>query len=687
MENHLFTNRLINESSPYLLQHAHNPVDWYPWGQEALQKAKDEDKPILVSIGYAACHWCHVMERESFENKETADLMNQYFINIKIDREERPDLDQIYMDAVQAIAGNGGWPLNVFLMPDAKPFYGGTYFPPIRAHNRVSWTELIESIHLAFSSKRQELMNQSENLVQHLLNANNIAQKDQKSESDIFGKDKLNVIAENILANADTEWGGFGNAPKFPQTFAINYLLRHYHFTGDKAAFNQAVLSLNKMMQGGIYDQLGGGFSRYSTDAKWLAPHFEKMLYDNALLLNVYAEAFQLTQNPAYEGIIRHSVNFIKQEFQSEKGGFYSAFDADSEGIEGKYYTWSKAEIDSILNEHSDIFCKVYDISEKGNWEHTNILWLPDNLEMKAEISGIELTKLNHILSVCHARLLAIREERIKPQLDDKILLNWNALMVSALCKCYAALGDPVFLKMAEQNIRFLETELKGPEGIWFHSFKKKGEQHQAFLDDYAALVSAYINLQEVTGDFNYLISAKEVTNRVLLDFTDEDEIFFYYSPVQQKDVIIRKKEVYDGATPSGNSLMAYNLLYLSIIFDNKAWRARAEKMIRSLGNVIIKYPASFGNWAITLQMLLNGIYEIAIVGHNFPEKLKGFLGGYIPSRVLQSSVRSNSDFPLLKEKNPTDEQTLYYICSDYQCYQPFSELKEVIDLFNSDKF
>ena len=440
-------------------------------------------------------------------------------------------------------------------------------------------------------------------------------------------------------------------------------------------------------MQGGIYDQLGGGFSRYSTDAKWLAPHFEKMLYDNALLLNVYAEAFQLTQNAAYAGIIRNTVNFIKQEWQSKKGGFYSAFDADSDGEEGKFYTWSKAEIDSILKEESDIFCRVYDISEKGNWEHTNIIWLPDNLEMKAEIIGIELTNLTHILSQCIARLYTIREKRIKPQLDDKILLNWNALMISALCKCYAALGDPVFLEMAKQNMQFLETELKGTEGVWFHSFKKKGQQHYAFLDDYASLISAYINLQEVTGDFNYLIRAKEVTNLVLLDFSEETQIFFYYSPVQQKDIILRKKEVYDGAIPSGNSLMANNLLYLSIIFDNIAWRKRADKMIRSLGDAIIKYPTSFGNWAITLQMLLNGIYEIAIVGRNFSEELKGLLKEYIPSRVLQSSISPNSNSPLLKEKNPTNEQTLYYVCSDYQCHQPLSEVGEVLKLINSDKF
>jgi uncharacterized protein YyaL (SSP411 family) len=382
-----FTNRLIKETSPYLLQHAHNPVDWYPWGEEALQKASMEDKPILVSIGYSACHWCHVMERESFEDEVTADIMNKYFVNIKIDREERPDLDHVYMDAVQTITGSGGWPLNVFLTPDAKPFYGGTYFPPVRAFNRMSWKETLYAIHESYRDKREEIESQAENLTRHIVNANSFGISTQEAEntSHFFSRDDLEIIAKNLLQSADKEWGGFGQAPKFPQTFSIQYLLRHYHFTNDENALKQALLSLDKMMKGGIYDHLGGGFARYSTDAQWLAPHFEKMLYDNALLVGVLAEAYQLTGQEKYAETIKETLGFIQRELTSPKGGFYSALDADSEGVEGKYYVWSKDEINSLLGDDADLFAEVYNISEKGNWEHTNILWLKEAIEVHAK--------------------------------------------------------------------------------------------------------------------------------------------------------------------------------------------------------------------------------------------------------------------------------------------------------------
>ena len=367
MQQKNFTNHLIHETSPYLLQHAHNPVEWYPWSDGALQKAIEEDKPILVSIGYAACHWCHVMERESFEDEATAEIMNKYFVSIKIDREERPDLDHIYMDAVQAMIGGGGWPLNVFLTPQKKPFYGGTYFPPERAFNRMSWKETLLAVHEAYTNKKNEIEAQAENLTKYINDSNSFGLS--KTEDAIsFSKENLQTIADNILQTADTVWGGFGNAPKFPQTFIIQYLLRHYHFTKHEASLKQALLSLDKMIQGGIYDQLGGGFARYSTDTKWLAPHFEKMLYDNALLVNVLAEAYQLTHNETYAEIIKETLDFVNRELTSPEGGFYSALDADSEGVEGKYYTWSKAEIEDILNDDAEIFCKVYNVFRFDNW-------------------------------------------------------------------------------------------------------------------------------------------------------------------------------------------------------------------------------------------------------------------------------------------------------------------------------
>ncbi|MDE3252169.1 MAG: thioredoxin domain-containing protein, partial [Bacteroidota bacterium] len=393
-----YSNHLIQETSPYLLQHAHNPVDWYPWGEEALEKALTENKPILVSIGYAACHWCHVMERESFEDPETAAMMNQWFVNIKIDREERPDLDHIYMDAVQAMTGSGGWPLNVFLTPDRKPFYGGTYFPPVRAYNRASWKETLAGVHQGFRDKYAEIQSQAENLTAHLQSSNAFGISKPGEETGIFEPSQLAAISLRLLENADTRWGGFGNAPKFPQTFSIQFLLRHYHFTGDQQALDQALLSLDRMIYGGIYDQLGGGFARYSTDKEWLAPHFEKMLYDNALLVSVLAEAYQLTRKPVYARIMEQTLTFVEREMISAEMGFYSALDADSEGVEGKFYTWEYREIVDLLGAEAELFCAYYQVTEKGNWEHTNILWINTDPEDQARKLGIPADQLERRL-------------------------------------------------------------------------------------------------------------------------------------------------------------------------------------------------------------------------------------------------------------------------------------------------
>jgi len=400
----MHSNRLINETSPYLLQHAHNPVDWYPWGEEALQKAKQANKPILVSIGYAACHWCHVMERESFEDEITAAFMNDHFINIKIDREERPDLDHIYMDAVQAMTGSGGWPLNVFLTPEAKPFYGGTYFPPVAAFNRMSWKDVLSAVQKAYSEKKDEIRSQAENLTEHLSASNSfgIEKPGQTKSETVFLQENLNSIAEHILQQADTQWGGFGRAPKFPQTFSIQFLLRHYHFTKDEKALKQALLSLDRMIYGGIYDQMGGGFARYSTDNEWLAPHFEKMLYDNALLIGVLSEAYQLTKSELYADTIHHCMQFIEREMLSTENGFYSALDADSEGVEGKFYTWNKTEIELLLKEDAALFCDLYGVHENGNWEHTNILWVKESFEIFAAKKGIDLAEMKIKINNCN---------------------------------------------------------------------------------------------------------------------------------------------------------------------------------------------------------------------------------------------------------------------------------------------
>ncbi|MDB5210615.1 MAG: thymidylate kinase [Sediminibacterium sp.] len=672
------TNHLINETSPYLLQHAHNPVNWYPWGEEALEKAKAEDKPILVSIGYAACHWCHVMERESFEDETTAALMNDYFINIKIDREERPDLDHIYMDAVQAMSGSGGWPLNVFLTPDAKPFFGGTYFPPVRAYNRASWKEVLEGIHKSYVEKKDEILSQAENLTAHLLTANSFGIQ-KPGETVLFSDEQLQTIATNILANADTEWGGFGKAPKFPQSFSIQFLLRHYHFTNDEASLQQALLSLDKMIDGGIYDQLGGGFARYSTDAEWLAPHFEKMLYDNALLISVMAEAYQITGKAHYANTIRHTLAFIEREMLSEENGFYSALDADSEGVEGKFYTWSKAEIDELLGKDAAVFSSFYDVKENGNWEHTNILWVTKSLEVFAAENNISPEGLEQTLAACRDILMQYRSKRIRPLLDDKILLGWNALLNTAYSKAYAALGDDAYKEMAIRNMAFLEAKLSNADGSWYHTYKNEA-RIPAFLDDYAYLIQSYIHLQEITGSGDYLLKAQKLTHWVIEHFEESATGFFYYTNREQADVIVRKKEVYDGAVPSGNAVMAHNLLYLSIVFDDRIWGERCRSMISSLSKAIIKYPGSFGVWALAQQLITKGIVEIAITGQQAKTFLCPVLRKFLPNKILQAEETNSSLFPLLAGKTGGEQgRTTFYLCKNYACKAPFYTIEQLL--------
>ena len=669
---HPHTNQLIHETSPYLLQHAHNPVNWFPWGDEALQMAKSENKPILVSIGYAACHWCHVMERESFEDEATAQIMNNYFINIKIDREERPDLDHIYMDAVQAMTGSGGWPLNVFLTPDCKPFYGGTYFPPVQAHNRMSWKDTLHTINQSYQQKKHEIEAQAENLMDHLRNANafGISKPTDAEQPSIFTQDNLTLITENILKQADTTRGGFGNSPKFPQTFSIQYLLRHYHFTNNEAALQQALLSLNKMIYGGIYDQLGGGFARYSTDNKWLAPHFEKMLYDNALLIGVMAEAYQITNNKLYADTIAQTIEFLEREMLSEEGGFYSALDADSDGVEGKFYVWSKAEIDELLGNDAAIFSEYYDVTEHGNWEHTNILWVKEPLQDFAEKKAIEVNDLKAILEHCHHILMAHRNSRMRPQLDDKILLGWNALLITALCKAFAATGIENYKELAINNAKFIEYKFANKDASYQHTYKNNHAKIPAFLDDYAYLIQALIHLQEVAGDSKYLLQAKYTTEFVIENFSEANTGYFYFTNQYQSDVIVRKKEVYDGAVPSGNAIMVANLKYLSIIFDKKDWLERSINMMEALSNAIVKHPTSFGVWASNLQLQTEGFKEIVITGLDAHKYIQPLLLKYIPNKILQITFTEEKEFELLKGKS-FSQDSIFYSCKNYQCDLP----------------
>ncbi|MEJ8817847.1 thioredoxin domain-containing protein [Lacibacter sp. H407] len=680
-------NRLAQENSPYLLQHAHNPVDWFPWGNEALQKAIAEDKPILVSIGYSSCHWCHVMERESFEDEATAAIMNRHFVNIKIDREERPDLDHIYMDAVQAMTGSGGWPLNVFLTPDLKPFYGGTYFPPVKAYNRSSWKEVLYGVANAFTERRDEINSQADELLQHLQNANSFGTQkvitlDFPNE-ELFVKKQGELMFENSMKSADKTWGGFGGAPKFPQTFTISWLLQYAYFSNNNEALKQACLSLDKMIQGGIYDHAGGGFSRYSTDTEWLAPHFEKMLYDNALLVIVLSDAYKLTKQPHYKRAIEETLQFIEREMTSPENGFYSALDADSEGVEGKYYTWLKEEVDAVLQNDAELFCKFYDVTAHGNWEQVNILRTKQTATDFCNENGLELSAFEAKMLTCLDQLLAVREKRIRPLLDDKIILGWNALMNSAYSKAFAATGKEEYRKKAISNMQLLLKVFQSSEGMW-HVYKEGMAKYPAFLDDYAFLIQSLIHLQEITADTGYLEKAKELVAYVTTHFSEEETGYFFFTKANQADIVVRKKEVYDGAVPSGNSVMAVNLHYLGIVYDQPDWRERSTRMLLGLQDAVLRYPGSFGVWAGLFLNQIKGFQELAIVGKEYESKKDEVLSWYQPNLILQSSAEMNSSFPLLFNREPPPGTTFYYLCKGYACLKPTAETQEIREVLAS---
>ena len=667
------------------MQHAHNPVDWYPWGEEALERAIAEDKPILVSIGYAACHWCHVMERESFEDVETARIMNENFINIKIDREERPDLDHIYMDAVQAMTGSGGWPLNVFLTPGKHAFYGGTYFPPVKAYNRPSWKDVLLALSQAFKERRDDIEEQANNMTEHLKQSSQFGTNAVAGlllpHDELFTRAQCDTVYQNIMQQADKVWGGFGNAPKFPGTFIVQYLLRYHHSFKVPGALEQALLSLDKMLQGGLYDQLGGGFARYSTDAQWLAPHFEKMLYDNALLTDVLSEAYQITGDHTYAQTIEEILAFIKRELTDDGGAFYAALDADSEGVEGKFYTWSKEEVTTILGADAALFCEFYDITEAGNWEEQNILRITQPVSAFAAAKGLDEPGLREKLAAGREKLMAVRAMRIRPGLDDKILLGWNALMIHACCKAYAALGKVEYRDMAVKAAEFcLENLQQVDKQGFYHTFKAGKAKYPAFLDDYACLVRALIVLQEVTGEFHWLEKAQELTAFVLLNFSDETNLFFYYTEAGQGDVIVRKKEVYDGATPSGNAVMAGNLWYLSVVYDNKEWADRAMRMVFEQSQAVVRYPTSFGIWAGLMLQRVQGVKEIAVVGVDYQSKMVETGRHYIPFKVLLGAEKDRLGIPLLEHREERGK-TWIYVCEDYHCIKPVRDMQEIFNL------
>lgn len=666
------SNNLVHETSPYLLQHAYNPVLWEPWSETTLALAKNQNKPILLSIGYAACHWCHVMERESFEDEQVAQFMNAHFICIKVDREERPDIDHIYMDALQAMTGSGGWPLNIFLLPNAKPFYGGTYFPPKAMPQRASWMDVLIGVKNAFDNNFEKLEEQANALTQHLVR-NIIIPTPTTTENSIgdhlVTKEEVALLAQRILQQADTQWGGFGSAPKFPQTFVLQMLFRNYFFNNHEASLVHAIRTIDKMIQGGIYDHLAGGFARYSTDAQWQVPHFEKMLYDNALMITVIAEAYQITQKPAYKKVIEQTIHFLETELSHLQGGFYAALDADSEAVEGKFYTWTYEEIKSIVApsifEH---FCNYYQITELGNWEHTNILWTQEKME---EGMHDEFEKARQAL-------LQVRAKRTRPALDYKIILAWNNLMISGLCKAYEALGNVTYKQKAMDTMYWIEQNMLNIEENYFYHTHTIGHNKSfAFLDDYASLIQAYIHLQEITGEVVYIEKAVKWMQYVQENFIAEDETFFYYTPVYQKDILVRKIENYDGAQPSGNSMICACLYYLGTLLEKQDWLLQSEKMIKSMHTLILQYPTAYSNWAKILGIMTEGYLSLVAVGPLVRNNIDPLLFKFLPHRMLLFLPRNSSMIPLSSTIQNIENQ--YFICKNKTCYPPVSTLNDFL--------
>jgi len=675
------SNRLITETSPYLLQHAYNPVDWYAWRSEAFLKAQAEDKLILVSIGYSTCHWCHVMEHESFEDEEVASIMNELFVCIKVDREERPDVDMIYMDAVQMISGSGGWPLNCFLLPDGTPIYGGTYFPPEERYGRPSWRQLLLNIAKSYQNQRSDVIEQAQRLKAAI-------QNNEKRFISNLPIDETNSVLLDISKlynslhqNFDTRNGGFGGAPKFPQTPSIDLLYTIYYYTNDQQALGHASLSLNKMISGGIYDQLRGGFARYATDAAWLVPHFEKMLYDNALILRSLADGYRLTCSNKFKKAILETLGFIDAEMTHFQGGFYTALDADSEGIEGKFYVWYKEEIDILLGPDSKLFCEVYNITEKGNWEEVNILYLPLEIEEYCRIYSLEPEQIYNKIESCKQILLAERNKRIHPGLDDKILMGWNALMITGLSEAGQALGDAQFNNRAVINynkgIEYFKTK-----DYWYRSYKDGKQSYQAMLDDYAYWIEACVSLHQATQDILYISDAEDMLEYVHKHFYDETDGYFYYTSEDQTDIIIRKKELFDNATPSANAVLCRMFYFMGVLKDNKRYLNISERMIQGMEKSIILYPTSFGYWAKNLVIMNKGIEEIVITGKDKLTVTKEVLKLYSPFRIVISGDSKVKEWPMLIGKDETDE-TLIYFCKEYKCQEPVHNLNELIELMN----
>ena len=679
-------NKLIHETSPYLLQHAHNPVHWYPWGEEAFELARKENKPILLSIGYSACHWCHVMEHESFENDEIAALMNQQFVNIKVDREERPDLDEIYMNAVQMLTGRGGWPMTMFLTPDRKPFFGGTYFPPEDRHGVHGFPKVLNAVAQAFRERPDQVARSVQQIIEGLNRLSNFAASERSFSFDTVGKS-----AETFSQSYDHDHGGLGRAPKFPSVGVLELFLRHHKHSGERRFLDMVTYTLTQMAHGGIYDQLGGGFHRYSVDEKWLVPHFEKMLYDNAQLLGIYSDAYRITRDPLFKQVVEESVDYLLREMLHPEGGFYSTQDADSEGVEGKFFVWERGEVMDILGEEEGkIFCRVYDVGEVGNFEGENILHPILSLDQAGKLFKIDPAEVQKILEQSKVKLLEVREKRVKPFRDEKILTSWNGLMLSGIAAAAKVTDHKKMRAAAEGTVEFFYGKMFEGDFL-LHTYKDGQAKLRGYLDDYAYFALGLLDLYEVLYEESFLRRAQKLAEVMIREFWDDDNGAFFYTGRSHEQLISRTKPAFDASVPSGNSVATQLLLRLHHFTGKEDYLNKAEKVLRLYYDGMESQPFGLTAMLSALDFYMEGPKEVVFIGDRNDEALqdllKKFQSHYYPNKTLQvvepgQSLENLS--PLLEGKSQINGKPTVYVCQHSTCSAPVTEWDELKTLLEN---
>ncbi len=672
-------NHLQRETSPYLLQHVDNPVDWYPWGEEAMRRAREQDKPILLSIGYAACHWCHVMAHESFEDASTAAQMNADFINVKVDREERPDIDSIYMQAVTAMLGRGGWPMTVFLTPDGKPFYAGTYFPNEPRHGMPSFKQILAGVTQAWEQDRDNVLRSATEVTEQLRALAGVDFEEQPLDAEVF-RGALRGLTQQF----DPTWGGFGDAPKFPQPMTIEFLLRESLRSESSEALKMAESTLRKMAEGGMYDQIGGGFARYSVDRRWLVPHFEKMLYDNAQLARVYLHAWQVTGKALYRRITEETLDYVLREMRHEDGGFYSSQDADSEGVEGKFYVWSAEQVREALGEDSDAFMHVYGVSDQGNWEGRNILHLHLDPEVWAMQLGHDAEALKARMAAARARLYAIRSKRIWPGLDDKVLTAWNGLMLATFAEAGLALDRPDYIDAAKSNADFLHRTVRLESGRLLRTWKAGAKaKYNAYLEDYAYLADGLLALYEATFETRWIDWARELAELMLTHFRDREKGGFFDTSDDHEQLLHRPKDLQDNAVPSGSSMAASVLARLSLLVGNGDYWKVAEQSTATMSKFMSQYPSGFGQWLNVASFIASEPLEIALVGsiEQLAPMLEVARQGYRPFQVIALGDGSaDAPVPLLRDRSQIEGRGTAYVCRQFACQAPVTDPRALAD-------